>query len=231
MLRSLLFVFFLLCFTSGFSQEKFIVKGIIFHDENKQRVENVIIKNLNTNENTITDTWGTFIISASLGDTLLFQKERFRDIVKIIAAKQNLVIYIKPSLILDEVIVQGKSRGAEQKEILDGYKSKGVYFNGSPSLLFSLFHPLTAIHELLSKDAKDAKRFVGYISRENAQSAVDRKFNPSLISQHIPIDEKDIAEFMYYYRPKPEQITNWNDYDVIKYIKDSYQKYLKEYKN
>jgi hypothetical protein len=231
MIRSSLVILFLFLFTEGFSQETFLVKGVIFHDEHKQRLENVTIKNLNTTETIQADVWGTFSIQASIGDTLLFQKERFRDIAKIITAKQNLVLYLKPSLILDEVVVQGKSRGAEQKEILQGYRGKGVYFNGNPPLLFSLFHPLTAIHELLSKDANDAKRFVNYISRENAQSAVDQKFNPALIAKHIPIDEKDIAEFMFYYRPKPDQIVRWNDYDTIKYIKDAYQKYLKEYKN
>ncbi len=230
MARSLFVILFLFLFIDGFSQERFSVKGVIFHDENKERVENVTIKNLNSTETVVADVWGTFSIQASIGDTLLFQKERFRDLAKIITAKQNLVIYLKPSLILDEVVVQGKSRSAEQKEILQGYRGKGVYFNGNPPLLFSLFHPLTAIHELLSKDANDAKRFVNYISRENAQSAVDQKFNAALIAKHIPIDEKDLAEFMFYYRPKPEQIANWNDYDTIKYIKDSYQKYLKEHK-
>lgn len=230
MVRSLFFFIFVFMFCESYSQEKFTVKGIVFHDENKQRVENVTVKNLNSHETMVSDVWGTFTISASIGDTLLFQKERFRDIAKIITAKQNLVLYLKPSLILDEVVVKGKTKASEQKEILEGYRSKGVFFNGNPPLLFSLFHPLTAIHELLSKDANNAKRFVNYVSRENAQSAVDRRFNPSLISQHIPIDEKDMAEFMYYYRPKPEEIARWNDYDTIKHIKDSYQKYLKEYK-
>lgn len=230
MLRCLLLLLLIFAFNGVFSQEKFIIKGIVFHDENKQRVENVTVKNLNTNETLISDIWGTFSISASIGDTLQLQKERFRDLVKIITVKQNLVIYLKPNVILDEVLVKAKTKAAEQKEILDDFRAKGVYFNGNPPLLFSLFHPLTAIHELLSKDANNAKRFVNYIARDNAQSAVDRKFNPSLIKQHIPIDEKDIAEFMFYYRPLPDQITRWNDYDTIKYIKDSYQKYLKEYK-
>lgn len=230
MFRYSILILFLFFSCDVFSQEKFTIKGIVFHDENKQRVENVTLKNLNSNETSISDVWGTFSITASIGDTLQFRKERFRDIVKIVTVKQNLVLYLKPSLILDEVVVKGKTKTAEQKEILDDFRGKGVYFNGKPPLLFSLFHPLTAIHELLSKDANNAKRFVNYISRDNAQSAVDRKFNPSLIKQHIPIDEKDIAEFMFYYRPLPDQITRWNDYDTIKYIKSSYQKYLKEYK-
>jgi hypothetical protein len=226
-------LFFYLCFTllpRSYGQEQFVLKGVVFSDLNKQRLPYVNIINQRTQVNIKSDEWGVFAITAQIGDTILIQKEGFQEFSKNISAKQNLVVYLKGVIKLEEVVVTQPSKKADQKEVLDDFRSKGVYFNGSPPLLFSIFHPLTAIHELLSKDANNAQRFVNYISRENAESAVDRKFNKWLIMKHIPIKDEDVAEFMFLYRPKPNQVTYWNDYDVIKYIKDSYQKYLKEYK-
>ncbi len=210
------------------AQDAFELKGIIFHNESKQRVNEVSVQSLKTNLTSASDSWGTFNIETFVGDTLVFSKAGFQDVIKPIIGKQNLVIYLSPVIMLDEVTVKEKSKAAEQQEILDAFRGKGVYFNGSPPLLFSLFHPLTAIHELLSKDAANAKRFSNHIARENAQSMVDVKFNKNLILKHSPIKEEDLAEFMYYYRPSPEQVAKWNEYDVIKYIKDSYQRFLKE---
>lgn len=227
------FFFLILIFlslNSLFAQEVFSVKGIIFQQENNQRLTEVKILNLRSDKNEFSDEWGNFTIECSVGDTLIFKKDSFQEFIKVISAKQNLVIYLKQGVLLKEVVVREQTKAAEQKDILDGYRSKGVYFNGNPPLLFSLFHPLTAIHELLSKDAKDAKRFVNYIGRENAESAVDGKFNKYLIQQHTLIEEKDIAEFMYLYRPKPEEIRVWNEYDMINYLKRSFKSY-QEYKS
>lgn len=230
-MRKLLFVLFFTGMTIfSIAQESFEIKGIIFRNDNKQRIENVTVQGTKNNNVATSDSWGTFSINTFIGDTLLFKKSGFQDLVKTISGKQNLVIYLYPAILLDEITIREKPKTSEQKEILDAFRSKGVFFNGSPPFLFSLFHPLTAMHELLSKDAGNAKRFSNYIARENAQSAVDFRFNKALIMKHTDIKEEDIAEFMFYYRPLPSQITKWNEYDSIKYIRDSYQKYLrKEY--
>jgi hypothetical protein len=230
-MRSIFFLFLIFfSFNALLAQEIFSVKGIIFQQENKQRVTDVKILNLRSDINTLSDEWGNFTIDCSVGDTLIFKKDSFQELIKIISAKQNLVIYLQQGVLLKEIVVKEQSKASEQKEIMDGYRSKGIYFNGNPPLLFSLFHPLTAIHELLSKDAKDAKRFANYIERENAESAVDGKFNKYLIQQYTSIDEKDIAEFMFLYRPKPEEIRIWNEYDMINYLKKSFKSY-QEYKS
>ena len=224
-----LFLFFvLLTITSlGFAQETFEIKGIIFN-QSKQRVGDVKVENPRSGELVTSDQWGTFSIKVAVGDSLFFKKGGFQDAAKFISTKQNLVIHLNQGITLNEVTVKEKSKAAEQKEALDDYRAKGVYFNGSPPLLFSIFHPLSAIHELVSKDAANAKRFSNYISRENAQTAVDIKFNKRLILEHTTIKEENVAEFMYYYRPSSEVVAKWNQYDNIRYIQDSYKKFVKE---
>lgn len=227
-MKKLFLSFVLLVFASlVFAQNTFEVKGIIFN-QSKQRVEGVKIENQRNGRLATSDQWGTFSIEVAVGDSLFFKKSGFQDATKFIATQQNLVIYLNQGITLNEVIVKEKSKAAEQKDALNDYRAKGVYFNGSPPLLFSLFHPLTAIHELVSKDAANAKRFSSYISRENAQTAVDIKFNKRLILEHTPIKEENVAEFMYYYRPTLDLVKKWNQYDNIRYIQDSYKKFVQE---
>lgn len=227
-MKKLLLSFILLAVTPlAWAQEIFEVKGIIFN-QSKQRVGDVKIENQRNGKSATSDQWGTFSIEVMVGDSLFFKKEGFQDAAKLISTKQNMVIYLNQGITLNEVTVKEKSKAAEQKEVLDDYRAKGIHFNGSPPLLFSIFHPLSAIHELVSKDAANAKRFSNYISRENAQTAVDVKFNKRLILEHTTIKEENVAEFMYYYRPSPQVVAKWNQYDNIRYIQDSYKKFVKE---
>lgn len=220
----LIFIFFGL---STIAQQKIILKGLIFKKGTSQRLQDISIENKASKEFILSDEWGNFSISANIGDTLLFKKEGLQEFEKIIQDKQNLIIYLEAPILLEEVVVKQKTTKQEQKEILDGYRSKGVYYNGNPPLLVYIFNPLTALHELLGKDANNAKKFGSYIQRENAESRVDAHFNEQIIKTSIKIKDSELVEFMYLYRPKPEEVTYRNTYDDMAYIKKSYRAYLK----
>ena len=220
----LIFIFFSL---STIAQQKIILKGLIFKKGTSQRLQDISIENKASKEFILSDEWGNFSISANIGDTLLFKKEGLQEFEKIIQDKQNLIIYLEAPILLEEVVVKQKTTKQEQKEILDGYRSKGVYYNGNPPLLVYIFNPLTALHELLGKDANNAKKFGSYVQRENAESRVDAHFNEQIIKTSIKIKDSELVEFMYLYRPKPEEVTYRNTYDDMAYIKKSYRAYLK----
>ncbi len=212
------------------AQTNFNLKGIIFKKGATTRLSDVKILNANTKQQVKSDEYGVFAIDATIGDTIQFIMLNYQYTEKVIVLKQNLIIYLNPNLVLDEVVVKGQTQKAAQKEILDGYRSKGVYYQGQPSFLSFIFTPLTALYELVGKDPNNARRFGEYVQRENAQTEVDKKFNSLFIKNNIPIKEEQLVEFMYLYRPKPQQVIDWNDYDAIRYIKKSYTEYLKREK-
>ncbi len=228
-LTFLISIFMILGITT-FAQEKILLKGLVFEVGNK-RINNVSIFNKKAKETSFSDDFGNFSINVSIGDTLVFTKDNYQEQEKVILQKQNLIIYLKKSITLNEVVIKQQTRKAEQKEILDGYRSKGVYYGGKPPIFAYLFTPLSALHELLGKDANDARRFGSYIYRENAQSGVDNHFNVSIIKESIKIKDEEMVEFMYLYRPKPEEVTYRNRYDDMNYIKKSYQVFLKTKKD
>lgn len=226
MFKKLLFTLFTLSALSpAFAQERMLLKGLIFKKGTSQRLSNVTITNKVSKIKSVSDVWGNFSIEANLGDTLLFKREDLQEYELAINKKQNLLIYLSEALVLKEVVVKEKSKQQEQKEILQDFRSKGVYFNGKPPLLAYIFTPLTALNELIGKDANNARRFGNYIARENAESEVDKHFNDALIKKTVAIKDEDLVEFKYLYRPKPEDVTYRNYYDDMKYIKDCFKKY------
>ena len=231
MLKQLIFTFlFFSIVISASGQENFVLKGLIFRSASSQRIGNVSVENKQKVLATFTDDFGSFTIKAQIGDTLIFKKDGFSEQEKVITIKQNLVIYLNAALVLEEVVIKERTKKAEQQEILDGYRSKGVFFNGNPPFLAYIFSPLTALNELIGKDANNAKRFGNYLSRENAESNVDKHFNISIIKTAIKIKDNELAEFMFLHRPKPEQVTYWNYYDDLAYVRKAYQVYLKRKK-
>ena len=231
MLKPLFFSFLLfLIAISASGQVNFVVKGLIFRTATIQRLAKVSVENKTANKLVYSDVLGNFSIDANIGDTLIFKKEGFSEQEKVISIKQNLVIYLNAAQVLAEVVVKEQSKKREQQEILDGYRSKGVFYNGNPPLLVYIFSPLTALNELIGKDANNAKSFGNYIARENAESNVDTHFNPAVIKTAVKIKDNELAEFMYLHRPKPEQVIYWNYYDDLAYVRKVYQIYLKRKK-
>lgn len=208
-----------------FSQEHFIIKGIIFNQTNTVRIENAVIYNMQSNEEAFSDEWGTFSIKIKLGDSLKIFKNNFQENIVIVNKKQNLVVNLKPTYQLNEVIVSSQSTKQMQQEILEGYRAKGVYNNGNIPFLMYIFNPLTALQNLIGADAKNARNFNNYIKRENKEQFIDAKFNKDVIIKNVPVKENELVEFMYKYRPKYEDVIYWNEYDAINYIKKSYTQY------
>ena len=212
------------------AQEHFLIKGLVFKKGTNTRLSDIKVKNKATNEFTLSDNWGNFSIPIKLGDTILFEKEGLQSLEKIITSKQNLIIYLNDPILLDEVIVKTQSKKKEQQEILADFRSKGVFYNGKPPFLAYIFSPLTALNELIGKDANNAQRFAAYIQKENAQNNVDSHFNEQIIRKSIAIKNEDLVEYMYLYRPKPEEVRYRNTYEDMAYVKKSYQEYLQRKK-
>ena len=60
---------------------------------------------------------------------------------------------------------------------------------------------------------------------EMQQTHIDAFFNKSIISSNTGLTGKELDNFMMNYRPEFEQSKNWNTYDGLKWIRESYKKY------
>jgi len=174
----------------------------------------------------MSDELGWFNIKATVGDTLLFTREDYTDQKIVVQNGSDMPVYMQPVIKLNTVTVQGESKKQELKDILKDYNRKGIYYNGDPPLMSVLLNPLNDLHLLFGKDAKDLRRFKAYSKGELEASAVDRRYTLTLVKKVTNAPDSTAKKFMEYYRPSYEDIKGWNDYDLVKEVKKTFDYYV-----
>ena len=143
------------------------------------------------------------------------------DLTIILSSDRDLVIHLAKTIQLEEVNITAQTKKQELDEIKNQYRKKGSYYGGKPPLLSYIFTPITALYELLGKTPGQARRFNRYYYMELEQSEIDRRFNFYTIKPLTNYQGKDLQNFLDIYRPRYEQLSKWNDYDLLNYIKQS----------
>lgn len=220
---------FLLFWASGSvaqTQQGFVVRGVIKEKEGEQRVSEARVLNQRTGLAVLSSSLGIFEISAILGDTILVMKSGFSDFSAAVnTSKIDMIILLDRDRTLKQVDIIGQSKKSELNDIKREFKNKGSFHQGKPPFLSFLFTPLTALYELIGRTPKNARRFGKYYETEMQQTQIDGFFNESLIRANTDLKGAELEKFMLDYRPEYEKAKNWNQYDAIKYIKDSNKKY------
>lgn len=207
-----------------FAQD-FKLNGVVLEKESKQRIALVEITNKRNKYSVGSNDMGLFTVGVNIGDTLLIIKRGFNDQQVVVKSASDLIIYLNRGITLNTVVINGETKKQTLDAIRRDFKNKGSFYAGKPPFLSFLFTPLTAIYELVGKTPKNARRFSRYYATEMQQSHVDAFFNKSIISSNTGLRGKELDNFMINYRPEFEQSKNWNTYDGLKWIKESYKKY------
>ena len=209
--------------------QQFTLQGVAFRKNAMQRLAKVLVADLKNDALVATDDLGIFHINCAVGDTLLFRQKDYLD-QKLVGLNQNdLMVYMIPTINLKQVDITGQTTKQELNEVVNAYRSKGLYFDGRPPIsTFSPFggSPVTGFKELFSRDAKNERHFIKFAAKETEQTDIDRRFTPKLIKQATGISSDDLQPFMAAYRPLYKDLKIWNDYDLTSYIKKSYQAFI-----
>jgi len=220
---------FVVCLLAGLhaaGQRILTIHGVVSKKLSGDRVAQVVVHNLKTNALMMSDELGWFTIKASVGDTLLFTKEDFTDQKIVVLNGSDMPVYMQPVIKLNTVTVQGETKKQELKDVMKDYNRKGVYYNGDPPLLSILMNPLNDLHLLFGKDAADLRRFKLYSKDEMEASEVDRRYTVTLVKKVTNAPDTTVKKFMEYYRPSYEDLKVWNDYDLMKKVKRTYDYYI-----
>ncbi|MES2651379.1 MAG: hypothetical protein V4663_06535 [Bacteroidota bacterium] len=229
MMRLSLFLFVLFALihapNAALHAQDFRVNGVVFDKESKQRIALAEISNKRNKYSVGSNDIGIFIMKASFGDTLIISKRGFNDQEVVVKSANDLIIYLNSGISLKTVEIRGESKKQTLDAIKRDFKNKGSFYAGKPSFLSFLFTPITAVYELIGRTPKNARRFSRYYATEMQQTHIDAFFNKSIISSNTGLTGKELDNFMINYRPDFEQSKNWNTYDGLKWIKESYKKY------
>lgn len=79
------------------------------------------------------------------------------------------------------------------------------------------------MYNLFSKQAKNARKLHRAIEVDYNEAEIDHRYTPSLVSNLTGLTEKELIHFMKNYRPTYEFVNKASDYEMIVFIKKSYQ--------
>lgn len=224
-------LFFALIFMGNicYAQTEFNLTGVVFENQTKIRIALAEVKNKRSGFSTGSNDLGIFYIKARIGDTLLITKRNFNDLKVVVKDNKDMVLLLnRGATMLNEVVVTGQSKKQALEEMRKDYRAKGSFYGGKPPLsLLNPFggSPLTFLYELFGKTPRQARRFNRMYQNEIQDGQVDQLFNKTTINQQTGLEGKALEDFLVNYRPSYEQAKNWNTYDAIKWINDSYKKY------
>lgn len=218
------------CTLSSEAYAQGTLQGVIFRKGSSTRVSNTKVYNKSSGYTILTDKLGLFTIAASQSDTLLITHSGYLDQEIIVTDYRDLFVYLQPSTLLSEVTIRGETLEEGLKEVRNSYRSKGIYYKGKPPIWLLLpfgGSPVTFFYELFSKDGKRARRFERFAGNELDYYAVAKRFNNTSIKSIVPIADTELEAFKSAYWPKTEQFYSWSEFDLLKYIKKSYEEFKK----
>jgi len=221
----------MLCLIHGLSyaQQLLTVKGIIFKKSTPDRISQAVVTDLRTQALMMSDELGGFSIKASIGDTLEISKSGYTPQKIAIVNSNDLVIYLQPVIQLNQVTIKGQTKQQELNEVMKEYRSQGIFNNGKSLPVWQFINsPITAFYNLFGKAPAQARRFAEYAKNEQEASIVDKRYTKELVKSVTKMSSDDeVDKFMVVYRPSYDNMREWNDYQLIQYIKKSYNYYLK----
>lgn len=231
MMKHLKIILFLSILIQGLTikAQDFVLKGVVIEKGSNVRVALAEITNLHSKMGARSNDIGMFQLKASIGDTLLVTKKNLTDKKMVVESDNDLVIYlVRGSTMLEEVTVKGQTKKQEMEGIKRDFRRNGSFFEGKPPLiLLSPFggSPLTFFYELFGKTPTRARNFNRYYKKELGLLEVDKFFNKTLVTDNTTLTGKDLDKFLLDYYPTRSMVNSWNNYDAVKYIKESAKQY------
>lgn len=216
--------FFTLCLLAPLllrAQSEFTLQGVLFKKGTGERLAQASIINLRTNTQVVSNDLGGFQIATLLGDSLRISKKGFTTKLLAVLSQQNLVLQLQPVIELQEVTIKGETKKQELESVMNDYRKNGSFYKGKPPALAFIKSPITAVYELFGKTPNQAKRFGKFMEKDLEQSQVDRMFTRAFVKDITKLDDDNLGAFMDSFRPSYEQVSKWNEYDLINYVKKS----------
>lgn len=230
-MKHLKLILLLIGLTAGINgmAQNFILKGVVIEKGSNVRVALAEITNLNNKMGATSNEIGLFQLNARVGDTLLVKKRNLTDQKLVVKTDDDLVVYlVRGSTMLEEVTVKGQTKKQEMEDIKRDFKNSGSFYAGKPPLiLLNPFggSPLTFFYELFGKTPARARNFNRYYKKELSLIEIDNFFNKSLVTSYTTLRGKELDKFLLDYYPSSSMASNWNNYDAVKYIKESAKQY------
>lgn len=199
------------------------ISGIIMEKGTDNRIEDVNVTNLRTRQIVSSNSYGVFNIEVAIGDSLSISKVGYGTVKTAIQTLGDILVDLQSGVQIETVVVTRSTKEAEMRSYLKDFEKKGIYNGGHNKVGTYLASPATALYNLFGQEAKNAKRFERYMSKELEATKIDRIFNKRLVASLTNLEGDELQSFMDMYRPSLSSIERWGDYDLMSYITNSFK--------
>lgn len=200
-----------------------VISGLVMEKGSNIRIADANVVNLRSNQTVSTSGYGVFTLRVEIGDTVKISKIGYGPVKTVIHTLEDILIDMQAGTNIEMIVVTRSTKEAEMQGYLRDYAKKGVYNGGKNTTMTYLSSPATALYNLFGKDAKNAKRFESYMTKELEASKVDRIFNKTIVNKITNLEDEELRDFMEMYRPSTSSIERWGEYDLLNYINRSFK--------
>ncbi len=210
------------------AQQAIKINGYIFRKGSDSRISQAVITDLNNKNVMMSDDLGMFSINSAIGDTLLITKKEYASFKVTVDSKADLMIGLQPLIALKEVTITGQTKKQELNDVMKQYKSQGIFNQGKSLPVWEFLNsPLTGLYNIFGKGPRDERRFAAYAETELENTAIDKRYTKELVKSITKLPDEEVTKFMLLYTPSYQDMKEWNDYQLITYIKKNLVFYKK----
>lgn len=226
-----LFFFFFICQQHTSAQVR--LSGMVADQETKTGLPFVSIVNKRTMTGTLSSESGRYYIEALPGDTIEFSMLSYAQ-RQVVAPGMSTTqdIYLQRRLFeLQGVNVKGINH---TKDSLATRQEYGRYFNykkpGAMDVLKTLpANPITALTYLVpSKTRKRKEQFKEQLVYWEKEKYIDYRYSPELVAKMTKLQSPELDTFMHKYRPGYQFLNEASEYDLLLFIKQSFEDYQRQ---
>ncbi|WDF66765.1 hypothetical protein PQ465_10665 [Sphingobacterium oryzagri] len=199
------------------------VKGIVHELESSQRLKDVLVKNLRTNEKTQTDSEGNFTITADINDLLSFTQAGYEIDTAFIyeeGVKRVYLVRDQKNIVIDEVVISRLTDSRLVAEI-EKARNEGKTVDASQNRGGMRISP----SRLFGRQSKMARNNLKMLLTEQNNRKVDRLFSNQVIRAIVPLSDTELPLFREQFRPDLDFIQTASPEDVRIYVLDAYSKF------
>jgi hypothetical protein len=212
------------------------VQGIVFDKDSKQRINRVYIYNLRTQKGIYNNTKGEFNLNAQSGDVLVAALEGYGVDTLKVGSQSTLLIYLKRiGIVLDEVVVTDSVRSPESqlKEAREAYekvyelekRAKDLIKTGGGNGMGGAGIGIDALYNLISRQGRNARALQKIIEKDYQFAVVSYRYNRNMVGNVTGLKDAELTDFMTQYRPGYYFVMEANDYEMVKFIRESVVQY------
>ncbi len=247
-MKKILLIFaFLLVVSNAFSQETFMVKGIVQNDADDKVLENVNIVNLNQVIGTTTNEKGEFSLKAAVNDTLYFSYLGFKSLrvrvtndwlkfgdIKVKMTELGIAleeVVVKPVELTGYVEIDAKlipiydNYRYRISGLGSGYEGGNVQPGAVSKVLSSIFNPADFLYNVFGKRPRQMRKLRQMKEDDEIRNLLQSKYNRETLMAVLQLERVDIDEILNKCSYSKDFIRTANDLQILDAMSACYEEY------